>query len=410
MAASDLDILTPGIDGLADVDLDALADSELHDSLVGLATVITRLEAELCRRLQRWDTRQIWANNGSKAPAARLARETHMPRPKAQRLVSRSRQLVSMPLTAQAYATGDICAEHVDLIATCNREWANANFADHEQLLVDNCRTPFFDVAARATDYWKQHADPDTADRDAADVHDSRHLSASKGWRGQLVIDGVLDPVSGEIVKTELDRLCEPMRLADLRDGVGRTAGQRRVDALVEMAMRSATAPADGLRPRPLFTVVIGIEPFTRLCETAAGTVIAPGALMPLLSDADIERIVYDPPNRKIEASHRRRFTGAMRRIIEVRDRHCQHDSGCDSPVTRCDVDHIVPWPETRLTCICNGQLLCTTHNRIIKNRRLPGKRQRTGDPLPAHPDQRVTCADGDASAAVAERAPPTAS
>jgi hypothetical protein len=333
-----------------------------------------------------------------------------MPKPKAQRLVSRGRHLVSMPITAAAFAAGEIVSEHVDLIATCDREWANASFADHEAVLVNNCRTPFFTVAARATDYWKQLADPDRADGDAADARDSRHLSASTGWRGQLVIDGVLEPISGEVVKSELDRICEQLRLADLRDGVERTPRQRRADALVEMAMRSATAPADGLRPRPLFTVVIGIEPFIRLCETAAGTVIAPGALMPLLGDADIERIVYDPPNRKVEASHRRRFTGAMRRIIQVRDRHCQHDSGCDEPVTRCDIDHIVPYAETQHTCICNGQLLCTTHNRIIKTQR-PTAKHRTGDPLPLDPDSHDHCPDAatDANTTTAERAPPTA-
>ena len=96
--------------------------------------------------------------------------------------------------------------------------------------------------------------------------------------------------------------------------------------------MRSATAPADGLRPRPLLTVTIGIDPFNHLCQTAAGTVIAPGLLIPLLGDADIERIVYDPPNRRIEASWRRRFTGALRRIIEIRDGHCQHPPAATNP------------------------------------------------------------------------------
>jgi hypothetical protein len=64
--------------------------------------------------------------------------------------------------------------------------------------------------------------------------------------------------------------LCEQLRLEDLRDGVERTTTQRRADALVEMAMRSATAPVDGLRPRPLLSVTIGIDPFNHLCQTAA--------------------------------------------------------------------------------------------------------------------------------------------
>ena len=243
---------------------------------------------------------------------------------------------------------------------------ATTTFADSEEVLVNLCRTPFFGVAYRGIEYWKQCADLDAADRDADTLHQSRRLSASVTWRGTVAIDGMLDPLGGEVFKTELDRLCDQLRLEDFRDGVERTAQQRRADALVEMAMRSATAPADGLRPRPLLTVTIGIDPFNHLCQTAAGTVIAPGLLMPLLGDADIERIVYDPPNRNISASRRSRFSGAVRRIIEIRDQRCQHP-GCDEPAARCDADHIVPRSQGGITCLCNGQLLCAYHNRIFK-------------------------------------------
>ena len=264
--------------------------------------------------------------------------------------------------------------------------WRNAEFAESEQFLVDLCRSPFFNVAYKGIEYWKQLADRDAADRDAASVRDGRHLNASLGWRRELVINGALDPLGGEIVKTELDRICEQLRIQDQRDGVTRTATQRRADALVEMAVRSATAPADGLRPRPLLTITIGIDPFNHLCQTAAGTVIAPGVLIPYLADADIERIVYDPPKRRLEASYRRSFVGAIRRIIEVRDDHCQHPSGCDEPASRCDVDHILPRSHGGITCLCNGQLLCAHHNRTIKaaNDRM---RETTGDECRAPPE-----------------------
>jgi hypothetical protein len=177
------------------------------------------------------------------------------------------------------------------------------------------------------------------------------------------------------------------------------------------MAMRSATATADVLRPRPLFTVTIGIDPFDHLCQTAAGTVIAPGLLIPYLADADIERIVYDPPNRRIEASWRRRFTGALRRIIEIRDQHCQHP-GCDEPAVRCDVDHITPHPEG-ITCLCNGQLLCAYHNRIYKAAadQTARRRQPSSDPPPCpieHPPT-WTPVEGDILDDAPTRAPPEA-
>ena len=361
-----VDTLTAALDELAELDLDTVEDAELHDAVVALGGLSTRLEAQWCRLIGRWDARQLWAADGSKAAGARLARETHRPRGDADRLVRRARDLTAMPHTESAYSAGELNGAHVDLVASCNREWRNADFFDSEELLVNLCRTPFFGVARRGVEYWKQRADLAAADRDADTVRQGRHLSASRTWRGTVAVDGVLDPLGGEIFKAELDRLCEQMRLADLRDGVLRTATQRRADALVEMAMRSATAPADGLRPRPLLTVTIGIEPFNHLCQTAAGTVIAPGELIPYLADADVERIVYDPPGRRIEASWRRSFTGAVRRIIEIRDQHCQHP-GCDEPAVRCDADHIVSRGSGGITCLCNGQLLCAYHNRIYK-------------------------------------------
>ena len=78
-------------------------------------------------------------------------------------------------------------------------------------------------------------------------------------------------------------------------------AAQRRHDALVEMATRALTAPADGKRPAPLVTVMVDFDTLAgRVCELAAGTVIAPGAVAELLGHDEtlIQRVVADGPNR----------------------------------------------------------------------------------------------------------------
>ena len=259
--------------------------------------------------------------------------------------------------------------------------------------LVEACRTPWFDNAVRTLAYWRQRVDPDGTTERAARMREGRHASICTGWRGEVVLDAVFDPIDGELVITALERIIDEFKRADLRDGIERTAQQRRADAIVEIARRANTAPADGLRPRPLITVVIGLEPFTHACHTAHGTVIAPDTIIPLLSDADIERIVFDPPNRSVTVSHRRSFVGSVRRIIQVRDRPLPTPvSGCDVPAHQCDIDHVVPWSHGGPTSIDNGQLLCPTHNRITKNHGprppLP-RRQRTGDPLPFQPTPR---------------------
>src|SRR5262245_35742965 len=277
MLRGQLETIRSALDALAAVDDDDVDEAELHDAVIVFGELSSRFEARWCRLIGAWDRRQLWAQNGSKSPGARLARETHRRRGECDRLMHRARDLQAMPATAAAYASGELSGNHVDLIASCNREWRNADFSESEQFLVDLCRSPSFRVAYQGVEYWKQLADRDAADRDADALRDSRHLSASISWRGTLVIDGVLDPLGREILSPELHRITEAPRPQDQRDGAPRTATQRRAAALVEMPVRSAAAPADGLRPRPLLTVTIGIDPFSHLCHTASGTVIAPG-------------------------------------------------------------------------------------------------------------------------------------
>jgi hypothetical protein len=179
-----------------------------------------------------------------------------------------------------------------------------------------------------------------------------------------VVVDGVLDPCGGAVFLSELTRLERTLFLADGRDGVVRTAAQRRAAALVVMAQRSSATSGRRRPARPLFTVLVGDRAFTELCELSDGTVITPRQLAPWLNTADLETVLFDGPSTVIAVTRRRRFVSAVRRAIEVRDRHCQHPAGCDVPADLCDVDHIVPYHRGGLTSQFNGRLECSTHNR----------------------------------------------
>jgi len=198
-------------------------------------------------------------------------------------------------------------------------------------------------------------------------------------WLGKVT----LDPIAGAIVGGELQRREAELFRADWSEAraalgreptlgdLARTPGQRRADALVEMATRSATAPAGGRRPVPLFSVFVGYETLQgRICELAHGTVVAPGALLPWLDQAYIERAVFGPGPRVKVSATARLFTGATRREIELRDRGCTHEY-CDKSADRCEVDHIVPNARGGPTTQENGQLHCGFHNRL-KERRPP--------------------------------------
>jgi hypothetical protein len=360
-----VDTLRAAIDALADIDLDTLTDTELDTFTITVQRQRHRLAAVAATSLARWETRGVWCGDGSRSSATRLARDAATSVTTARIELRRARRLASMPAVAVAVATGRLSMDHVDLLGAADTTSRHHCFARDEAMLVEDCATLRHAQAVKVLEYWKHTVDatlPD-ADEQAAPV-DRGHLHASPTLDGTVRLDGMLDPIDGAIVLDELNRLERELYLADERAGVVRTRSQRYAAALTEMATRSASTPPGSRRPRPLFSVLLGDDSFTNLCELANGTVLTPDQLVPHLGAAEVETILFADPTTIISTSTRRSFTGRLRRAIEARDRHCQHPSGCDIPAPQCDVDHIIPDLDGGPTAAWNGRLQCRPHNR----------------------------------------------
>ena len=145
---------------------------------------------------------------------------------------------------------------------------------------------------------------------------------------------------------------------------LARTPAQRRADALVEMATRARTAPTGGRRPAPLFTVVVGLETLRGpILELFNRTMLTPGTAARHLTEAYVERVVFDSPSRVLDVGAQRRFfTGALRRAVEIRDRTCFNRT-CDEVPERPHVDHIHEAAKGGATTQDNGRLGCAFHN-----------------------------------------------
>ena len=139
----------------------------------------------------------MWARDGSRTAATALARDTMTSQRTAGAALHRARELASMPAPAAALAAGRFSTDYVDVLARANRPWRDAVFADHEQRLVDEIAGLRYHQARRVIDYWCQHADADAADDRARRDRDDAHVHASTTIDGQVVIDGVLDPIRG---------------------------------------------------------------------------------------------------------------------------------------------------------------------------------------------------------------------
>ncbi len=374
--------LVAAVDALCAADPSTLADGE---SLVALQRELERLTAVLTRATATFDAGGSWASDGARSSAAWLTARCGLPRATARRRVRLGRDLRHMAVVEAAWLTGDIGQAQVAQLAEARTEVTAESFARDEEMLVGQARDLPYRHFSRALAYWSQHADPDGAEDAAAAQHQARRLHLSCAFDGAWFLDGVLDPISGEIVSRALKAIEEDFFAADwaeARSRVGegvcaadlaRSPAQRRADALVEMARRAMALPPGARLPEPLFTVLVGYETFAgRMCELANGRVVTPGSLVPWLDEAWAERVVFDGPDRVTNVSVRRRlFTGATRRSVEVRDRECFHPL-CDATVDDCQVDHVEPWSVGGLTVDTNGRLACAFHNRLRHQPRPP--------------------------------------
>jgi hypothetical protein len=358
----------------------AFADSE---ALCALQHLKTRFDAFVTEAAGEFETWGQWASDGARNAAAWYSHQFNEPTRVSRQRVARGRCLRQLPLVAQAFAEGTNNASHVDALAAARSVRTEEAMARDEELLVEQAKTLTFGDFSRALAYWEQMADPDGTEQDALAQRDRRDAYLVESISGMHLGKMTLDPIGGAIVRGELDRLVDELFAADWAEAkerlgyaprmpdLARTPAQRRADALVEMAIRSRTAPADGRRPQPLFTVFVDYQTaHGRLCELASGAVVTPGSLLPWLDQALVERAVFEPGGRVEVSATTRLFTGATRRAIELRDRHCMHDF-CDEPIDRCQVDHIVPASEGGPTTQENGRLLCGYHNRL-RNQRPP--------------------------------------
>ncbi len=87
----------------------SMNDVELHNAVVGSQKEADRLAARQAELVAEWTTRRIWSSDGSKSPAARLARETGLSNDDASHLVHRAKRLSSMPPVPARYVLSGIC-------------------------------------------------------------------------------------------------------------------------------------------------------------------------------------------------------------------------------------------------------------------------------------------------------------
>lgn len=376
-----------GLKELSAVEVGGCSAEELGDAAVAVHRLQAALDAQVARIDRAMATSGRWQADGARTATAWLVAHTATAKQTARRWLRRGRAVAELPAVAAAWETGEITTDAVHRLLAASNPRTRAELAEHAPWLVEWAKQLSYADFDRLMGEWSKRADPDGAATDATRQADGReaHLSESISgmWFGRMTFD----PVSGQAVAGELARLEQAMFEADWAgakqrlgraptlDELSRTPAQRRADAIVEMARRSAAVPPGAKMPRVLLSVLVGESTFRRLCEIeATRRPVAPEALTGWLDDAVFERILFGAPDRVLSVSRQRAFPDALRRAIEVRDRTCDGPC-CDIPATRCHIDHVKAYKQGGLTSEANGQPLCDSHNAAKGT--TPGRRQR---------------------------------
>ena len=274
--------------------------------------------------------------------------------------------------TADALADGEITATAVETIATLVGRHERI-FPDHEETLLSIARKLGADDLVMSMRHWRSIADDDD-DPDPDDTFERRFFRISPTLDGAKV-DGFLDPDAAAHLSAALDAIDRP----DPANGptAPRSLGQRRADALVELARESMALTERGGRVPPNVDAVLDVNDVIddRFGDPSGGIIpahavhrmpLSRAAIERLCCDAFIGRVIVRGKSEVLDVGRRLRLvTQAQMRALIVRDRQCRF-SGCDRPPQWTDAHHLVHWVNGGTTDLDNLVLALSTTSRHV--------------------------------------------
>ena len=401
MALAEVTDVSEAMEILAKVDFHACEPRDRRHSLAALAKLESQLMAVKAELVSAYDAEKDWSSVGHRSPAVGVSKTAKVPMPVARRAVALGRSKRAMPLTFESLASGRLSTAHANRLRQTakRREFTEAGGEDF--LLRQASVLPWKDWLT-VVGTWEQAVDDHNEPDPTGDPREAQaSFNASPLMDGMGRLDGVLGPVGFEAVEEALHRIENDLFNDDwaeavarvgkdaTADDLARTPAERRAAALVEMAHRAMTAPADGKRPLPLIVIhtdpdtfnrefarVVGIEApeplgTARRCELDSGVAIRPSEMIRQALHGTVRRLVYTSKSHVLDyGTEVRLYRGALRQAIIHAARTCAEDD-CDVRASRCEIDHRVPAVAGGPTNAANGQPLCPGgHRHKSRNQR----------------------------------------
>ena len=360
-----LGLVRDAVDALAEEQIEGISDAALEEQLVGVRHQIDRLEAEFCRRLRPFARARGYVASGAATVVSWLRTACRMSAPAAQERVEVARALEECPEIEDAWRSSAIGYQHVAVLARSLREVGRTAFRNMLAELLEAARRLDPSRLRYVTRYLRYCVDPDGARAAENEAYARRFLNLSQTFDGVFIIDGQLDPEAGSALRTAIAALNKPV------PNDQRSAGQRRADALVELAHRQLQSgglpKTHGQRPHLVVTVP---DQTLRGASNEPGEIAGAGpvsrtAVERLMCDAAIAEITVDASGSPVRAGEESRTVPApLRAALTVRDRGCRFP-GCDRPPEWTDAHHIRFRVDNGPTRGENLVLLCRVHHRL---------------------------------------------
>ena len=352
-------VLGQVIEVLRSENLSAVRPDALADAVVDLRADLDLLELEWTRRVAVLD-REV---SGHPSATAFLKDRCRMSSARAQRSVVLANRLPTIPFAVKALGVGELSLDQARVFVNVPEHLTDDLVRD-EVSLVNAVASLSVADTKRVVDYWKTAVDGPGTEATVEELFDRRYLFGSKTLEGMVKLDGLLDPVAGDLVLTALQAATPPRQ-----EGDQRSPRQRRADALTDLArsfLDSGEAPGS---ERPHVLVLTDLDALQGkgggIHETASGVVITPNQVRETACDAVVNRVVFGAGSEPVDIGRTSRVVPtSMRRALIARDRHCRHP-GCDRPARWCDAHHVRHWADGGPTAIPNLKLLCRYHHTL---------------------------------------------
>jgi len=337
------------------------------EAITEVLAIQDRLAAKISDAVSDFDRAGLWDLDASTSMTAWLRQYGAMTKREAGRVSGRAKKLRELPVTAAAWQSGELSGGQVEAIVAVLKPELVALFAEHEAELVPSLVGLSVADTSRAMGHWAAHA---AALADGPEPPESkRGLHLSQMLDGTWVLDGTLDPESGEVVATALRQAESPDSDAE----PPRTPRQRRVDALDDICRfyldHQHDRPAG--RHRPHVNVVIDFEDLQAggPGRVVDGPALSGAVLRAMSCDSALHHLVMSGRSAVLDyGTSTRTIPAGLWNALVLRDEHCRFP-GCDRRSTWCEGHHVVHFADDGPTCLENLVLACSRHHHRLHQR-----------------------------------------